>query len=335
MILSAWGGLLVLLALALFFTFLNGFHDASNIVATVISSRALSPRLALTLTALSDFLGPYLFGVAVARTIGADIVTPDTITVVVLYAALVSAILWNLITWYFGIPSSSSHALIGGLVGAVLMAAGPGAIQLAGLEKVVVALLTSPLIGLVVGYVLTKLLLAMLWWATPSINRWFRHGQIITSLALGLSHGANDGQKNMGIIALGLVTLGYLPSFTIPGWVILVSAGTLAIGAYSGGWRLIHTLGSKFYRIRPLDGFIIQLTSASVIFGAAFAGGPVSTTQVVSSAIMGVGSADRVSKVRWKVAQDIALTWVLTIPVTAALAALIYLVLERYLRVVV
>ncbi len=333
--LSAWPALWVLVFMALFFNFLNGFHDASNIVATVISSRAMSPRMALTWTAIFEFLGPYALGVAVARTIGADIVGGENITVVVLYAALFSAIVWNLVTWYFGIPSSSSHALIGGLVGAVAMASGPEVIKLEGIEKVLIALFTSPVIGFVIGYTLLRVLTALLWWATPKINHWFRLSQIITSAALALSHGANDGQKSMGIIVLGLVTLGFLPEFSMPNWVIIAASITMALGAYTGGWRLIHTLGAKFYRIRPIHGFSVQFTSASVVIGAALLGGPVSTTQVVSAAIVGVGTAERASKVRWKVAQDIAIAWLLTIPATALLAAGAYWVLSQWVQVVV
>ncbi len=324
----------VLLALALTFNFLVGFHDASNIVATVISSRALSPRAALTWTAFFEFIGPYVLGVAVAETIGADIVSAEHITVLVLYAALTSAIVWNVVTWYFGIPSSSSHALIGGLVGAVAIASGPGVIQPAGLEKVLIALFTSPVLGFILGFILMRVLFGLLWWATPRVNRWFRNAQILTSAALALSYGANGSQKAMGIITLGLMTLGYLSTFVVPGWVILVSSITLALGAYTGGWRLIHTIGAKFYRIRPIHGFSIQMTSAGVVIGAVLLGGPVSTTQIVSAAVVGVGTAERASKVRWKVAQDIVIAWGLTIPVTALLAAGTYWALKRYVLLV-
>ncbi len=334
-VLNAFGGLWVLLALALSFNFLNGFHDASNMVATVISTRALPPRVALAWIALFEFLGPYALGVAVARTIGADIVASEHITVVVLYAALLAAIVWNLITWYLGIPSSSSHALLGGLVGAVGIASGFDVIQPAGVEKVLIALFTSPFIGFVVGYILMKLALAFLWWATPAINQWFRYGQLVTSAALALSHGANDGQKGMGIITLGLLTLGFLHTFAVPGWVIVVSSVAMALGAYSGGWRLIHTIGAKFYRIRPIHGFLTQFTSASVIIGAALLGGPVSTTQVVSAAVVGVGSGERASQVRWHVARDIAIAWVLTIPATMVLSAAVYWLISKYIVVVI
>ena len=321
--------LIILVLVALVFDFLNGFHDSSNIVATMISSRALPPRVALILTAIAEFSGPFLFGVAVARTIGHDIVAPGTITIEVIFAALLSAILWNLFTWFFGIPSSSSHALIGGIIGAVAVGAGLKAIQIGGLEKVLIALFTSPIIGLLVGHLFTKLVFFLARGASPRINWFFKRSQILTAVALALSHGTNDAQKTMGVITLGLVTTGYLTQFHVPTWVIALSAGAIALGTAFGGWRLIRTLGSKFYKIRPVHGFSAQVASASVILGAAMLGGPVSTTQVVSSAIMGVGSAERLSKVRWGVAGNIAVAWLLTIPSTALVAALLYWIIQH------
>jgi len=310
-----------MLALAVLFDFLNGIHDSSNIVATMISSRAFRPAVALGVTALAEFLGPFIFGVAVAKTIAHDIVSPESITIQVLLAALISAILWNLITWFLGIPSSSSHALFGGLIGAVGVGAGLKAIQLAGLEKVLLALFISPILGLVLGYLFTKVIFFLARGATPKINWFFRRTQIITGIALAFSHGTNDAQKTMGVITLGLLITGYLTTFTVPVWVIALSAGAIALGTGLGGWRLIRTLGGKFYKIRPVHGFAVQMTSALVVLGASLVGGPVSTTQVVSSAIMGVGSAERVSKVRWGVAGEIAIAWLVTIPATALVAA--------------
>jgi len=315
---------IVLILIALIFDFLNGFHDSSNIVATMISSRAFRPRVALGVTAIAEFLGPFIFGVAVAKTIGNDIVAPGTISIEVILAALSSAILWNLFTWYVGIPSSSSHALIGGILGAVAVGAGLGAIQLSGLEKVLIALFISPIIGLAVGYLFTKLVFFLARGASPRINWFFKRSQIVTAVALALSHGTNDAQKTMGVIALGLVTAGYLTHFYVPSWVIALSAGAIALGTALGGWRLIRTLGGKFYKIRPVHGFSSQVTSATVILGASLVGGPVSTTQVVSSSIMGVGSAERLSKVRWGVAGNIAVAWLVTIPATALVAAALY-----------
>jgi PiT family inorganic phosphate transporter len=313
--------LIVIITIALTFDFLNGFHDSSNIVATMISSRAMSPRSALSMSAVAHFVGPFLFGVAVATTIGSEVVDPAAITSAVIIAALSSAILWNLFTWYFGLPSSTSHALIGGLVGAVAVSAGIETINLDGLMKVLIALFLSPILGLVLGYFLLKLIYFLARGATPRINALFKRGQWGTSLALALSHGTNDAQKTMGIIAMAMVTTGYVEEFYVPWWVVVLSASAIALGTLSGGWRLIETLGGKFFKIRPVHAFGSQLTSASVILGAALLGGPVSTTQVVSSSIMGAGSADRVSKVRWTVARDIAVAWLLTIPVSALMAA--------------
>jgi PiT family inorganic phosphate transporter len=321
--------IIVVIVLALGFDFLNGIHDSSNIVATIISSRALSPRVALTLTAVAEFSGPFIFGVAVATTIGHDVVAAQAINMVVLLAALCSAILWNLLTWYLGFPSSSSHALVGGFVGAVVIDAGWQAIKLPGIGKILIALFTSPLIGFAIGYILLRVVMFFCWKASPGVNRLFKRGQIFTALALALSHGANDAQKTMGIITLALVTGGYLKVFAVPVWVIILCAGMIAFGTSVGGWRLIRTLGAKFYKIRPVDGFTTQLASAVVILTASLVGGPVSTTQVVSSAIMVVGAAERVNKVRWGVAREIATAWLLTIPATGLLAAGIYWLLSR------
>ncbi len=323
--------LIITIVIALIFDFLNGFHDSSNIVATMISSRAMSPRNALLMTAVAEFAGPFLFGVAVARTIGSEVVDPTAITIPVIIAALGGAIIWNLITWYFGWPSSTSHALIGGLIGAVGVARGLGTIRLAGLEKVLLALFISPILGLILGFLVLRLIYFLARGASPRINTLFRRLQLVTSLGLALSHGTNDAQKTMGIIAMAMVTTGYLPQFQVLWWVVALSAGAIALGTALGGWRLIETLGAKFYKIRPVHAFGSQLTSASIILGAALLGGPVSTTQVVSSSIIGAGSADRVSKVRWNVARDIAIAWLLTIPVAALLAVALYLLVDLVL----
>jgi PiT family inorganic phosphate transporter len=315
---------IVVIGLALLFDFLNGVHDSSNIVATMISSRAFSPRVALGMTAVAEFSGPFIFGLAVATTIGHEVVAADTISLQVIIAALISAIFWNLLTWYLGFPSSSSHALVGGFIGAVMIGAGRQAIQLSGLVKILIALFVSPIIGLIIGYIILRLILIFSWNATPRVNSLFKNSQLVTAVALALSHGANDSQKTMGIVTLALVTSGYLTMFAVPTWVIILCAGMIALGTAVGGWRLIRTLGGKFYKIRPIDGFASQLASATVILGASLFGGPVSTTQVVSSAIMGVGAAERLNKVRWGVAQEIAVAWLLTIPATALVGAGIY-----------
>jgi PiT family inorganic phosphate transporter len=323
--------IITVIILALAFDFLNGVHDSSNVVATMISSRALSPRLALWMTSIANFLGPFIFGVAVAETIGHEIVDAAAINDSVLIAALASAILWNILTWILGFPSSSSHALIGGILGAVIIGAGWQAIEFKGMEKILIALFASPIIGFVVGYIILRVCLIASWKASPRINGVFRRSQIFTALALALSHGTNDAQKTMGIITLALVTGGYLQVFRVPTWVIILCAGMIALGTAIGGWKLIKTLGGKFYKIRPVDGFASQLASAAVILSASLVGGPVSTTQVVSSAIMGVGAAERLNKVRWGVAREIATAWLLTIPATALLAAGLYWVITQFI----
>jgi PiT family inorganic phosphate transporter len=315
--------------LALGFDFLNGIHDSCNIVATMISSRAFSPRFALTMTAIAEFCGPFIFGVAVANTIGHEVVAAEAINSTVLLATLISSIVWNLLTWYLGFPSSSSHALIGGFIGSVAMGAGWQAIKLAGVEKILIGLFSSPIIGLAMGYLFMKLIMKASWNATPKVNQFFKRGQLVTALGLALSHGANDAQKTMGIITLMLVTSGYLKEFVVPTWVIVLCAGMIALGTSVGGWRLIRTIGGKFYRIRPIDGFAAQMTSAMVILTASLVGAPVSTTQVVSSVVMGVGAGERKSKVRWGVAKEILTAWLLTIPLTALAGAGMYWLLSQ------
>jgi inorganic phosphate transporter, PiT family len=316
--------LTIVIALALIFDFLNGMRDASNIVATMISSRAFSPRTALGIAAVAEFLGPFLFGVVVAKTIGDEIVQSNILTLNVIASALVGAILWNLITWYFGIPGSSSHALIGGMIGAVIAGAGFGAIKFAGLNKVLIALFAGPVIGFVTGFVITRLIYFLVRESTPHVNELFKRGQWLTAAILAFGQGTNDAQKTMGIIVLSLVIGGVLPAFQVPMWVIAVSAAAIALGTSLGGWRLIRTLGGKFYKIRPLHSFSTQLSSASVILAASLFGVPVSASQIVSSAIIGVGSAERVSKVRWSVAEEIITAWLITIPASGLLSAGMY-----------
>ena len=319
--------LIVLICLAIVFDFLNGVHDSSNIVATMISSRAIPPRAALAMTAVAEFCGPFIFGVAVANTIGHEIVSSEHLNMLVIIAALISAIVWNVMTWLLGIPSSSSHALIGGIIGAVVVGAGWQEIQLAGVLKVILTLFISPVVGFFAGMIIANIVYAVSWKATPRINGVFKKLQVVTSLGLALSHGTNDAQKTMGIITLGLVISGVQQTFSVPFWVIVICALAIAIGTSVGGWQLIRTLGSKFYKIRPIHGFAAQATAAAVILTASLIGGPVSTTQVVSTGIMGVGAAERMSKVRWGVAGEIASAWLFTIPSTALLAAGVYWVL--------
>ncbi len=314
-----------LIASALLFDFLNGFHDSANLVATMIASRAVSPRRALAIAAAAEFAGPFLFGVAVAVAVGKGLLDPAAVTLPVVLAAVWAAIGWNLLTWHFGLPSSSSHALVGGLLGAAVLAGGWRVVQLQGLYIVLLALFLSPVLGLLAGWLTMRLVLFLARGATPRINSFFKRAQVLTSIGLALSHGSNDAQKTMGIITLGLVVSGAVDSFRVPLWVVVASAGTIALGIASGGWRLIRTLGARIYRIRPVHGFSSQISAAGVIMAAALAGGPVSTTHVVSSAIMGVGGAERPERVRWGVAAEMVRAWLLTIPATAAVSALLLL----------
>jgi len=314
--------LLTFVAIALVFDFLNGFHDSANVVATAIASRAMSPRWALSMAAAANLAGPFLFGVAVATTIGNEVVSGAAVTIPVAMSALVSAIVWNLVTWLLGIPSSSSHALIGGFIGAAVAGYGLGVVHLPGLYKVLLGLFISPVIGLIFGWLAARQMLSVGRMMSPTVNTFFRRAQWVTALSLGLSHGTNDAQKTMGIISMGLVAFGVLPNFSVPVWVIAASAAAIGLGTALGGWRLIRTMGSGFYRIRPIHAFSSQVASTVVILGSALLGAPVSTTQVISSTIVGAGAAQRVHMVRWGMAGQIVMAWVLTIPSTALLGAL-------------
>ncbi|MEW6402424.1 MAG: inorganic phosphate transporter [Chloroflexota bacterium] len=319
----------IVIGLALLFGLLNGMHDARNVVFTLISSRAYSARVALGVTALAELTGPFVFGVAVANAIGRGIVQAEAIDQQVLIAAVGAAILWNLITWFLRMPSSSSHALVGGLLGAASIHAGAQAVEVNGLFKTLISLFASPIVGFVFGFFVLRLIFLLSWNATPRINEFFKRSQILTAIVLGLSHGSNDSQKMMGVITLALVTGGYLDEFSVPLWVIAACALALAVGTTVGGWRLIHRVGASLYKIRPVDGFATQLTSSLVIVGASLIGGPVSATQVINSAIMGIGTAERASKVRWGIAQEIVTAWFLTIPCSAMVAAGLYYVITR------
>jgi len=321
--------LVIFIAIALAFDFLNGFHDSANVVATAIASRALTPRTALAMTALTNLIGPFLFGVAVATTIGNEVVSAEAMTIPVAMAALVSAIIWNLLTWWLGIPSSSSHALIGGFIGAAIAGYGFGAIHLEGLSIVLIGLFASPVIGMFFGWAFMRLTLFFGQWMTRRINVFFRRGQWITAATLGLSHGTNDAQKTMGIMAMGLVAFGIIDEFYVPAWVIAASAVSIAAGTALGGWRLIRTMGSGFYRIRPVHAFNSQIASAVVILGSALLGAPVSTTQVISSSIVGTGAAQRVPMVRWRLAGNILIAWIVTIPFTGLLGIVTYWLISQ------
>lgn len=321
--------LIFFVAVALIFDFLNGFHDSANVVATVIASKSMSPPVALALTSITNFIAPFLFGVAVATTVGSEVVTQEAMTVPVALAALFSAIIWNLITWWLGIPSSSSHALIGGFVGAAVVGYGFYVLNIEGLTKILIALFLSPILGLVLGWLSMVIILFLGQSFSPKVNNVFLKGQWITSTTLGLSHGTNDAQKSMGIIAFGLVAFGAIDSFYIPDWVVFVCATSIALGTALGGWRLIKTIGGGFYRIRPSHAFSSQLASSMVILSAALLGGPVSTTQVISSSVVGAGAAERVNMVRWGLAYQILIAWFITIPVTGLLGGGLYLLLQN------
>jgi len=328
----------IVISLALFFAFSNGFHDAANVVSTIIMTRAISPRKAFLMAGACEFIAPLFLGGAVAKMIGENIVTLPAydpmsipISAAFLMAALVGAILWNLMTWFFGFPSSSSHALIGGMVGAVLAAYGPDKILWGGLLYVVASLVISPLLGFIFGMLFLKVALRIFRNATPRVNTFFNRMQIPSSVALALSHGSNDVQKSIGLIALCLVILGFSPGFHVPFWVIASCGAATGLGTATGGWRIIKTMGSKIYRLRSVHAFCAQTSSATVILGAALLGGPVSTTHVVSSSIMGVGTGQRISAVRWGVAKNIILAWFITIPASALMAGLSFHIVRKIL----
>ena len=326
----------------LLFDYTNGFHDASNIVATVIASRAMTPIQAVIVVAFFEFLGPLVVGTAVANTIGSFIDVSGLASVdslIIIMAGITGAIAWNLGTWWIGIPSSSSHALVGGLVGPVLVSAGPSNVvwgfqelffhgHLTGVTKVLLALILSPLIGFWVGFVLHRISGLLLRGSRPSLNRKLRLGQFPTTAWLAFSHGANDAQKSMGIITLVLVTGGFIGEFEVQFWTILACSTAITLGILTGGWRIVRTVGFGIYKVRPLHALNTQLTSAGVIFAASLVGAPVSTTHVVSSSIMGIGSSERPKAVRWAKAQDIVTTWLITIPGAGAVGILAWLVLQ-------
>jgi inorganic phosphate transporter, PiT family len=355
--------LIVIFALAVTFDYINGFHDTANAIATSVSTRALKPEHAILLSATANFVGALVFGTAVAGTIGSGIVQDNTVLgngATVLMAALLGAITWNLITWALAIPSSSSHALIGGLIGAAWAAAGSNAVQWGNFGfKVLVPLFSSPVLGFAIGLTLMILLLNAIGWANPHhfmgwrkrsrlteppdgaapaddsagvsprrINNRFRRLQVLSAAYMALSHGSNDAQKTMGIMTLALFSAGAIHDRTVPVWVILMAATAMSLGTAAGGWRIMKTMGQKVVRLDPVHGFAAETTAATIILGAAHLGMPVSTTHVISSAIMGVGTSDRASAVHWGVARSIATAWILTIPSSAAIAAAAYFLLQ-------
>jgi PiT family inorganic phosphate transporter len=318
--------LVIVVATALAFDFTNGFHDTANAIATSVSTRALSPRTAVLIASVLNFAGAFI-SLKVAATVGKGIIDASAATTTVVFAGLIGAIAWNLATWYFGLPASSSHALIGGVVGSAFVAEGPDAVLGAGIvEKVVVPALVAPVLALVVSAIGISLAYRIVGRRRPGpVTRGFRLGQIISGSLFSLSHGTNDAQKTMGIIFLALIANGNLSaSDDVPTWVVLSAATAIALGTYVGGWRIIRTMGSRIIKMDPAQGFAAQSVGAAVILSASHAGFPLSTTHVISGSIMGAGAAKRLSAVRWGVAGNIAIAWVLTLPAAAAVGGLTY-----------
>jgi len=322
----------LIIAVALVFDFINGFHDAANSIATVVSTRVLTPMQAVAWAAFFNFVAAFGFGVQVARTVGKGVVQSTVVDQWVILGALTGAIAWNLITWYYGIPSSSSHALIGGFAGAALAKAGWGALIPSGLLKIAVFIVLAPVIGMVLGF---ALMVATLWIfrrVRPSrVDKLFRRLQLISAAFYSLGHGTNDAQKTMGIIAVLLFSTGYLgPEFYVPVWVILAAHAAMGLGTMAGGWRIVKTMGMRITKLRPVGGFCAEAAGAVTLIGTAVGGIPVSTTQTISGSIMGVGAIQRLSAVRWGVAGRIITAWILTIPASAVMAAGTWLLLRLF-----
>jgi PiT family inorganic phosphate transporter len=309
---------------ALLFDYINGFHDTANAIATTVLTGALSVGKAILLAASLNFIGA-LLSKAVATTIGKGIVEPTAVPPLVVLAAILAAIIWNLITWYYGMPSSSSHGLIGGIIGAVIAFQGFGSFKVEGLKMIGLALLISPILGLLVGY----FSMVAIYWifrhsAPGPLNKWFRMIQILSASFMALTHGGNDAQKSMGVITMALVSGGYLSTFHVPLWVVIACAASMALGTAGGGWRIIRTVGRKVIGLMPVQGFAAETSGALVIFAATHFGAPISTTHVITSAITGVGTARRLKAIRWGVVQQILFAWVMTLPCSAIFAGVIY-----------
>ncbi len=322
--------LIAVVAVALAFEFINGFHDCANAIATVVSTKVLSPKQAVLFGASLEFVGA-LTGTHVAKTIGSGIVNAELITLTVIFCALLAAVLWNLLTWYLGLPSSSSHALIGGLLGAAIVKAGPDVVHVKTLmEKVIIPMFTSPVLGFVVGFSFMLLLVLIFYRANPQkVNKRFRKLQLISSGLMAISHGSNDAQKTMGIITLALLAGGVLHKapngdFDIPIYVIIICALTMAAGTMNGGWKIIKTMGHKIIRLKPIHGFAAETSAATLILTASHFGIPLSTTHVISTAIMGVGSTLHAHAVKWRIVGNIVIAWVLTIPACMIISSIIY-----------
>ena len=324
-------GVYLVIALALAFDYSNGFHDAANSIATVVSTRVLSPRYAVAWAAFFNFAAFMVFKTHVANTIAKDVVLQDVLTIGVVFAGLVGAIVWNLLTFYLGLPSSSSHALVGGIAGAAVAVEGGHVLALEGLQKIGVFIVLSPLIGLALGLILTLVILNVFAKVThvERLNRAFRRGQLLSAAAFSLGHGGNDAQKTMGIILAVLIAAGNLPKDAdVPLWVVLSAHGAIGLGTLSGGWRIVKTMGSKITRLQPVGGMAAETAAAATLFAASAAGIPVSTTHTITGAIVGVGTARRLSAVRWGVAGRVVWAWILTIPGAFLIAAICSLVIR-------
>lgn len=316
----------LVILLALIFDFINGFHDTANAIATSVSTRAIHPQHAIIMAAVLNFFGA-MYSTGVAKTIGSDIVkSASHVDEHVLIAALFGAIVWNIITWRFAMPSSSSHALIGGVIGAVIMSSsGVDGLNFEGIGKIILSLILSPVVGMVSGCIIMLFLFRFFGHFRPtSINGKFKKMQILSAATMAFSHGSNDAQKSMGIITLALLSGGYIDVFEVPTYVKVLAAAAMACGTAVGGWRIIKTIGGKIFKLQPISGFSADLNSSIIIFGATLLHLPVSTTHVVSGSIMGVGAAKRINAVRWGVAQQMVAAWILTIPCTAIMGALTY-----------
>jgi inorganic phosphate transporter, PiT family len=319
-----------LILVALIFDYINGFHDAANSIATVVSTRVLTPGKAVIWAAFFNFVAAFTFGTAVAKTVGSGLVDLQVLTFAVIFAGLTGAIIWDLITWYYGLPTSSSHALIGGYAGAAVAKAGFGAIIPAGWTKTLIFIVLAPLIGMTLGFLLMVVILWLFQRTSPArVDGWFRKLQLVSAAAYSLGHGGNDAQKTMGIIAGVLYAGGYIEAFRIDLWVILSAHAAIALGTLSGGWRIIHTMGSKITKLQPVGGFAAETAGAISLFTATTLGVPVSTTHTITGAIIGVGSIKRLSAVRWGVAGRIIWAWILTIPASAAIAAATWWIVSK------
>lgn len=315
----------VVITLALIFDFTNGFHDAANSIATIVSTRVLTPRQAVVWAAFFNFIAIFVFGTAVAKAVGKGLIDIDVVTTTVVFSGLIGTVIWNILTWYWGLPTSSSHALIGGYTGAAIAKAGFSAVLLSGWTKTLIFIFLAPLIGMTLGYILLKVTTLLVYKKTPAvINKWSRRMQLVSAALYSLGHGGNDAQKTMGIITSVLFAAGLISAFEVPVWVAFSANGMIALGTLFGGWRIVKTMGDKITKLRPIDGFCAETSSAASLFLASHLGVPVSTTHVITSAITGVGAAKKRSSVRWDLMGKIFAAWIVTIPLSGLMAFIAY-----------